>query len=138
MLKFTLLFLLGNCQRIQTVSAPDVGKVFLEENKVVFGIPNVLKHSKAGRSLGLISCKKFDEDPRVCIWRVTREYIRRTEELRPKNAKGEPRGQLVISHAPPYKPASKNTIARWTREVLAMIGRDVRTKVRLSNKVQSS
>ena len=121
-LKFTVLFLLVNCQRIQTVSALDVGKVFLEEDKVVFGIADVLKHSKAGRSLGLISCKKFDEDPRVCIWRVTKEYIRRTEELRPKNTKGEPKGQLVISHVPPYKPASKNTIARWTREVLAMSG----------------
>ena len=122
MLKFTVLFLLVNCQRIQTVSALDIGKVFLEEDMVVFGIADVFKHSKAGRSLGLISCKKFDEDPRVCIWRVTREYIPRTEELRPKNAKGEPRGQLVISHVPPYKPASKNTIARWTREVLAMSG----------------
>ena len=55
----------------------------------------MLKHFKAGRSLGLISCKKFDEEPsRVCLWRVTREYIRRTEELRPKNANGEPRGSV--------------------------------------------
>ena len=69
-----------------------------------------------------ISLKQLTLKFTVLFLLVTKEYIRRTEELRPKNTKGEPKGQLVISHVPPYKPASKNTIARWTREVLAMSG----------------
>ena len=49
-----------------------------------------------------------------------KEYLSRTKPLRRESP------QLLISHTKPFKPVSKDTIARWVKTVLELSGIDVK------------
>ena len=56
---------------------------------------------------------------RLCIVSTLKAYLRRTKPLRKPGAK-----QLLLSYIFPYGPISRDTLARWTVNVLRMSGLD--------------
>ena len=119
-MKLLLLMLLSTCQRVQTIDSLCISNIVWSENDktVVFRLSKVLKHSKRG-SLGILTLKSFDEDPRICVVRTLKFYLQKSSEIRPEGC-----DNLFIITTPPFNATSTQTIARWTRETLSLAGID--------------
>lgn len=72
------------------------------------------KKPKLGRVLNLC---KFS-DPCLCVGNCIQEYIEKTKSLRDDKSKGK----LVLTYQKPHAAASKDTIARWLKILLAEAG----------------
>lgn len=62
----------------------------------------------------------YPDDKRICVWDYLKEYLTKTKPFRKEVT------QLLISYAKPFKPVTKDTIARWVRNVLKQSGIDVK------------
>ena len=113
--------LLITCQRVQTLSTLLITDLLWSKDRkvAVFRLSQVLKHSRRG-SLGVITLKKFDDDPRLCVVRTLKFYLEKTSEIRKGN-----NTKLFLTTTPPYGSASSTTIARWTKETIAKAGIDI-------------
>ena len=63
--------------------------------------------------------KQFPADSRLCVVTILEEYLRRTAPLR-GNA-----DRLFIRYLSPHKSVSIDTIGRWIKTVMALVGIDV-------------
>ena len=115
--KLTMLLLLVTAQRGQTIIALSVENLQLGR-ECVFKMTKLLKHNRMGDPLDTITIRPFDDCHRLCVVRCLKEYIRRTKSLR----KGHT--QLLVSFVQPHKSISRDTLARWTIEVLKLAGID--------------
>ena len=118
--KFVVLLMLITCQRVQTLASLKLEDLLWSKDKkvAVFRLSQVLKHSKRG-SLGVITLRSFDDEPRLCVLRSLRAYLEKTSELR----KGSNQ-HLFITTTPPYGNASSITIARWIKQTINTAGID--------------
>ncbi len=121
-MKFTMLLALLSGQRLQTLHALKLENVKLENERLTIFINSLLKQSRPTQHLSALSFRKFDVNDNLCIVLLAKEYIRRTQELRI-----EPDGGLLISYIRPHKPVSKDTLARWIKNVITKAGVDVST-----------
>ena len=121
--KLVLLMLLTSCQRVQTLSILLISDLLWSQDRqtAVFHLSQVLKHNKRG-SLDVLTFKSFETEPRICVVKTLKEYLDRTKELRESNKLQH--DDLFITTTPPFGPASKATIARWTKETLGKAGID--------------
>lgn len=113
-LKVTTLISILTCQRVSSVTQLSVSHTYLEEGQVTFVPVSLAKHDRPGKKIRKISVKAYPKDPSVCIVEALKVYI----DKRPVTA-GD---QLLLTHRKPVKEASKDTIARWLKQVLAMAG----------------
>ena len=118
--KFVVLLMLITCQRVQTLSTLHLKDLlWSKDNKTaVFRLSQVLKHSRRG-SLGVITLRHFDKDPRLCVVRALKAYVDKTSELREGNEQ-----KLFITTTPPFRNASAITIARWIKQTITTAGID--------------
>ena len=123
--KLVILMLLTSCQRVQTLSSLKIDDLLWsqDDETAVFRLSQTLKHTKRG-SLGVLTFKHFQEDPRICVVRTLREYVERTADLR--NITNNEDNFLLITTVPPFRKASTATIARWTKETLSNSGIDIK------------
>ena len=117
-LKLTMLLCLLTGQRCQTVHCMDVTYIQKMDGQYRVTIQQKLKQTKAGKHLDPIDLKAFADDPRICIVQHLEEYLKRTAQLRGDHK------QLLISYVKPHRPVSKETVARWVKEVLKLSGID--------------
>ena len=115
--KLSMLLMLVTAQRGQTIIALSIDNMDLED-VVVFRLKKLLKHNRLGDPLDSLVLRPFDTCYRLCVVRAVKQYLERTKSLR----KGEK--QLLVSFAPPYKPISRDTLARWTVKTLSLAGID--------------
>ena len=90
----------------------------LTNDKCIFFVHNLLKHSRKGVHQALIELIAFPFNFSLCIVYLLQMYIKRRSELRGKGTK------LLISWQKPHKPVSKDTIIRWIKLVLERSGKD--------------
>lgn len=64
---------------------------------------------------------EYTPDPKLCPLTTLKEYIQKTKPLR-NSAK-----QLFISLIRPHKALFRDTISRWTKDVLKLSGIDITT-----------
>ena len=114
--KLTMLLLLLSGQRCQTIHSLNIKQMALESSKVTFVIKDLLKTSRPGKHLQKVSYKAYAPDRRLCVVTTLKHYIERTKIIR----KGE--SKLLISTRPPYKASSKDTIRRWTSDLMQAAG----------------
>ena len=69
-------------------------------------------------SYKLVMLLAFAQNEKLCIVSVLNEYLRRTKEIRGEESK------LLLSYQAPHMPVSKNTLARWLRQVFNGAGVD--------------
>ena len=133
--KLVMLMLLTSCQRVQTLHVLQLEDLlWSQDGKTgVFRLSKTLKHSKRG-SLGVITFHEFKEDPRICVIRTLKEYVNRTSELRQTQKDSD--SALFIATTPPFRQASRATIARWVKEVLSNAG--IETKLFTAHSVRGA
>lgn len=120
-LKMTMFLALLSGQRSQTVHSLDIKHMKITENKCVFYIDNLLKHSRKGHHQEPIEFLKFTDNKKLCIIDIIEEYLRRTKDFRTQ----ENGTKLLLSYQAPHKPVSKDTVKRWIKVVMEMAGIDI-------------
>ena len=90
----------------------------MSDSKCMFTVDVLLKLSRKGKHLAPLEFLVFPQNEKLCIVSLLREYLCRTEEIRGEEKK------LLLSYQALHKPVSRNTLARWLRQVLNGAGVD--------------
>ena len=93
-----------------------VEKISVQLLKIRFG--DLLKTTRPGFQQEELKIKAYAPDRRLCIVTVLKEYLLRTKPLRSNIT------QLFISFVKPYEGVSKDSIARWVKEIMSLAGLD--------------
>ena len=117
--KLVMLLLLLSGQRGQTVHLFDVRNMDLTYSSVTFRIADLLKQSRPGHHLGEVKYIAYAPDRRLCIVTVLKEYLKRTLMVRGTTK------QLLLTCRKPIHAASRDTVRRWTRDVMKAAGIDL-------------
>ncbi|XP_053391151.1 uncharacterized protein LOC128553980 [Mercenaria mercenaria] len=115
--KLCMLFLLLSAQRCQTLHLVDLSDVVISNERVLIYPNHLLKQSKPGSHLDVISFEAFMNNENLCIVSVFKKYTERTKNIRTDK-------KLLVSTIKPHKAVSKSTIARWVKLVLLKSGID--------------
>ena len=78
----------------------------------------LLKHSRLGRSTPPIVFHRYPHGRQLCPLQTIRDYVTQCTLLAPQTDK------FFITHHKPYHPASKDTLARWVKDMLHFSGID--------------
>ena len=86
----------------------------------MFQTTSLLKQSRRGHHLAPIELMAHPGNSKLCIVAVLREYLARTQDLR------KDQDQLLLSYQKPLHPITKDTLARWLRDILSKSGMDTK------------
>ena len=114
--KLTILLLLVSSQRGQTIVHLDTEDMEVSD-RVVFKMKVLLKHNRVGDPLDSLIFRPFGGCKRLCVVRALKAYLKRTATFRTYS-------QLLLSFARPHGPISRDTLSRWTLEMLKVSGID--------------
>lgn len=114
--KLTMLLILLSGQRCQTIHLLDVRNMTLTFSKVTFTIGDLTKTSRPGHHVQELCFPAFAPDRRLCVVTQLKAYLRRTLDVR------EAHKRLLLTTRTPVRPASKDTIRRWVRDVMEAAG----------------
>ena len=87
------------------------------ESDVTLTPTGLLRQLRPGYCPREMTFKMSPSDPRICVAKTLDEYLHvvKTKKLRNTN-------KLLISHAKPYEPVTKDTISRWLRHIMDNVG----------------
>ena len=114
-LKLNALLSILTSQRISSLHSLLTSRTTLTRDGVAFVPAWLLKHHRQGKKIKPIVVKAYPADPQVCVVSTLRIYL--DKRLGDSD-------QLLQCHRRPYGPASKDTIARWLKQVLKDSGVD--------------
>lgn len=117
--KLAILMLLLSGQRGQTLHLLDTRNMQLTPHKASFQIGDVLKTSRPSSHISELVFKAYAPDRRLCVHTALTAYLRRTLESRGGVTR------LFLTSKAPIRPASRDTIRRWVRQIMASSGIDV-------------
>jgi integrase len=120
-MKLAVLCLLVTSQRGQTIMALKLSELSWEDGEAVFRLSTLLKHNRQGDPLNTVILRPFQMCEHLCVVSALKAYILRTKKLRKPEST-----QLLVSYIFPYKPISRDTLARWTVTVLRLAGLDTK------------
>ena len=120
-LKLVILVALTTAQRGQSLHLMGAANMVHEENSLVFMLGSAIKQTKPGRSSSELTIKltAYPPDEKLCVVRTCLIYLEKTKSLRGTET------QLFITHQKPHKKASRDTIRRWIKQIMATAGIDV-------------
>ena len=114
--KLTVLMLLQSGQRGQTIMNFEVDNMNLQHSFVTFRIGKLLKTSRPNHHTSEVKFKAYAPDRRLCVVTALKTYLKRTLDNRGSVQ------QLLLTTKPPYRAASRDTIKRWTLQVMEKAG----------------
>lgn len=117
-----ILLALCTAHRVQTLSLIRIENISFSESGAKIIITGLIKTLAPGRKQPVLILPYFTENANICPVTALRDYISATVNKRSEN-----RGQLLLTHKAPYKPASTQSISRWIKQVLSESGVDVST-----------
>lgn len=117
--KLVMLMLLVSGQRGQTLHLLDTRNMVFSNSKVCFGIGDLLKTSRPGHHLSAITFRAYPPDNLLCVHSTILTYLKRTEDYRGTFTR------FFLTTRPPIRLASRDTLRRWTRDILAAAGIDI-------------
>lgn len=120
-LKLVMLLLLVTGQRGQAIYLLSLDGMTVNTTSCQFQLLQHTKTSKPGQQCKPLVINEYTPDPKLCPLSTLKEYIQKTNPLRT----GEK--QLFLSFVRPHKAVSRDTISRWTKEVLKLSGIDITT-----------
>ena len=118
-LKLVMLLALLTGQRVQTLHTIKLSDLILSKNSLKIKISELLKHSRPGKHLQMITVKAYAPDRRLCLVTVLLEYLRRTKSLRKHD-------KLFVGIIKPHGTVVAATVSRWIKSVLLFSGIDTR------------
>ena len=108
-----LLTIILSGQRVSTIHAFRLSQLQLTTDMAIFNLgTTLLKHSRPGRSNPPIVFPRYPHGRRLCPLQTIRDYVTKRTLLAPQIA------EFLITHRKPYHPASKDTLARWVKDML--------------------
>ena len=113
--KLAMLFLLVTAQRCQPLHVIKLGDIDHSPDGIVIIISQLIKQSRTGVHLAPTVLNAYKTDESLCIVKTMNTYITRTEGLRKDD-------NLLISTTKPHGKISKQTVARWIKNVLKQAG----------------
>ena len=134
--KLLVLFLLLSGQRGQTIHSVDIKNIFIDSDniKIIFG--DLFKTSKQGKHLGELNFSSFVPNKNLCIVYTLRYYLQQTEKIRNE---GNPTvTKLFVTTQKPFKAVTRDTICRWTRNILQKSGIDLNIFIAHSTRAAST
>ena len=114
----TLLAILCGQHAREILSLMNIRNITMEETCLIIRIGNLLKTSNRKFQNGELKFPKYRENTNICPVTTLKQYLHMASKNR-----GEIKS-LFINHIRPFKPVSKDTIARWIRETLSKAGTD--------------
>ena len=117
--KLMMLLLLCTDNRGQLIVSLSLNNMVRKEDMIIFKLESSdLKQGRRGYVPELIKIKPFvDKD--LCPVSHLNEYLSRTQHIRKKEDK------VFLISRKPYNPVSRDTVSRWTSEVLRSAGIDI-------------
>ena len=109
----------NNPSRYIQVSKMDVTGIQALRDRYRRTINEKLKQTKPRKHLAPIDLLAFPAEG-LCVVKTLEEYLKKTLKHRDKHS------QLLLSYIQPFKPVSKDTIARWVKVILKSAGIDVK------------
>ena len=116
--KLIMLLLLQSGARMQTIEAFNVMEMDLTSTEATFKCNKLLKTSKPGNHLTHITFKSFPHNRNLCVHKTLTHYLKRTLDIRGRNH------QLLLTTTLPTKPATRDTLRRWTKSIMTEAGID--------------
>ncbi len=116
--KLCSLIAIISANRLQTLHMLRIDQMVITESTVEFFVTGLIKQSRPGHSGTKITLNSYPVDERICVVSVLKCYLKKTESLRGSEK------QLFISHRRPHEKITKDTLARWIRNVLDKSGVD--------------
>ena len=117
-LKLVMLLALTSGQLCQTLACLDLQNMKKTENYYVVYLTAHLKQNWPGNTHSTFYVRKYQQ-PDLCVYRSLAVYLDRTLALR-----NGVFTKLLFSYAKPHGPVGTNTISRWIKQVLTLIGVD--------------
>lgn len=117
--KLVVLMLLVSGQRGQTLLLLDIRNMHITNSRVSFGIGDLLKTSRPGHHLSNLVFTAYSPDSLLCVYTTILSYLKRTENKRGTITR------FFVTSRPPIRLASRDTLRRWTRDILAASGIDL-------------
>ena len=117
--KTAILLTILSWQRVSTIHAFRLSQLQLTTDMAIFNLgTTLLKHSRPGRSTPPIVFHRYPHGRRLCPLQIIQDYVTQRTLLAPQIDK------FFITHRKPYHPASKDTLARWVKDMLHFSGID--------------
>ena len=105
--------------------------MYLDNSGCVFYISKLLKTSRPKSHKQPIVFKAYPHDVSLCVVALIKLYLEKTAALR-----HDVNCMFFISYAPPHKPVSSRTLARWVSDILHKAG--IHTKTFKSHSLRSA
>lgn len=109
-MKTAVLLLILSGRRGGSIVKIQIEDLFFEEDMLTIKISELSKTSSANHHEPDIQLKSFSE-PALCPVNYIKEYKRRTQPARSCS-------QLLISFKKPFKGISRDTLSRWTKQIM--------------------
>ena len=113
--KLCALLMLESTQRVQTIHLVKIQHIFIHERGCTILIPEKLKTTRPNYHQKPLQIERKAEE-KICPVACLEQYLDRTKTLRGNS------DNLLVCHSKPHRPASKDTVARWLKEVLPKAG----------------
>ena len=113
-----MLLALLSGQRCQTLHSLSVPSQKSYDSWCLFTVNVLFKQSRKRKHLAPLEFLAFPQNGRLCVVSVLKEYLSKMKGIGGKEDK------LFLSHQKPHRYISKDTLARWLRDVLNGAGVD--------------
>lgn len=123
-LKLVMLMALTQAARLQTLHLLLLKDIKFSDASATVLLGGNIKQCRPKFNIRIVEFKAFDCDPRLCVFRTLKEYVKRTETIR--QDLGNENAKLLVSYVKPHRGVSKDTIARWIRMFLEKCGVDTK------------
>lgn len=114
--KLATLLVLCTGQRVQTISVIRLTNIKVSDKGIQIFINERIKTTNVNKPQPCFSLPIFNENPELCVARLLLHYMDLTKPIRKEEE------FLFLSTRQPHKRASKDTIARWIKDVLKKAG----------------
>lgn len=118
--KLVTLLAICTAHRVQTLAAIKLQNISFSENNVKIMISDIIKTSAPGRDQPLLFLPCFQENANICPACVLKDYIIVTKMWRTNDT-----DTLLLTHRPPHRAATTQTLSRWIKQTLRESGVDV-------------
>lgn len=117
--KLVVLMLILSGQRGQTIHMLDTADMTMTQDYVSFRVHSLLKTSRPGHHATELSFPSYPIDSKLCVVQTLRTYLSKTKPFRNNETR------LFIATKPPYAAVSRDTIRRWTKQIMVASGIDM-------------
>ena len=118
--KTVMLLLLVTGQRGQFLYLLTLAGIQITPCVAYLTLEDHTKTSRPNKTTKPVEITEFIPDKRLCPLATLKSYVKETEKLRDRESK------LFLSFIKPYKGVSRDTISRWTKQVLHESGIDTK------------